>query len=81
MESKIFTAADLGASVRSARRKQRLTQKQLADFFSTFSREFLSDLENGKPTVELDKALTVATSLGLKIYVYDNDEQPDGEAQ
>ncbi|MDR1088929.1 MAG: helix-turn-helix domain-containing protein [Coriobacteriales bacterium] len=81
MGTRIHTAADLGASIRSARKGQGLTQSQLADFFSTFSREFLSDLENGKPTVELDKALAVASSLGLKVYVCENNEQPSEEAR
>jgi hypothetical protein len=43
----------------------------LADFFSSFSREFLSDLENGKPTVELEKALAVVNALGLRLNISD----------
>jgi transcriptional regulator with XRE-family HTH domain len=56
-----------------------MTQKELADLFTAFSREFLSDLENGKPTVELGKALAVASALGLRVYVeFDGDVSAGG---
>jgi transcriptional regulator with XRE-family HTH domain len=66
MSQQVIDATDFGTCIRRARKEQGLTQQQLADFFSSFSREFLSDRENGKPTVELGRALKVAGALGLR---------------
>ncbi|MDR1185813.1 MAG: helix-turn-helix domain-containing protein [Coriobacteriales bacterium] len=71
MPTRITDAKGLGAAIRTARKAQGLTQKELADFFSSFSREFLSDLENGKPTVELERALAVVNALGLRLNISD----------
>jgi transcriptional regulator with XRE-family HTH domain len=79
MQTRVLDAGDLGAAIRSARKAQGVTQKELAGFFSAFSREFLSDLENGKPTVELGKALAVANSLGLRLCI--NDDAAPKEAK
>jgi len=58
-----------------ARKAQGMTQRELSGFFRAFSREFLSDLENGKPTVELGKTLAVLNSLGLRMTLtFDGDE-------
>jgi len=73
MRKRIVDVEDLGKAVRLARKGQGLTQKELSDFFSIFSREFLSDLENGKKTVEMNKALAAAHSVGLRIYVESDD--------
>jgi len=69
VQTSITTASELGSCVRQARKAQGLTQKQLSGFFTAFSREFLSDLENGKQTVELEKSLAVLNSLGLRVTV------------
>ena len=69
MQTTVFNASDIGNSVRAARKAQGMTQKELAGIFTAFSREFLSDLENGKPTVELGKALAVLSSLGLRVTI------------
>jgi y4mF family transcriptional regulator len=55
-----------GKAIRSYRKKQQATQIQLAAIANTGVR-FIGDLENGKPTIQLDKALRVAFILGLKI--------------
>ena len=81
MQTAIFNAADVGNCVRAARKAQGMTQKELACFFTAFSREFLSDLENGKPTVELGKALAVLGSLGLRITINYDDDCEDGVFQ
>jgi HTH-type transcriptional regulator/antitoxin HipB len=57
---------DLGTLILEARTSQNLTQKQLAALCSTGER-FIIDLEKGKATCSIDKALTVATTLGIKI--------------
>jgi len=62
-DSRVF-----GAVVRAYRKQQGVSQVKLAAIANTGVR-FISDLENGKPTVQLDKALRVASILGLKIEV------------
>ena len=71
---RIIDTADLGNCVRTARKAQGLTQKELAELFTAFSREYLSDLENGKPTVELGKALAVLSALGLRVSITSSDD-------
>ena len=63
---KLTNAKDFGEAVRTYRKKQKATQIQLAAIANTGVR-FIGDLENGKPTVQLDKALRVAKILGMKI--------------
>ncbi len=62
----IKTAADFGAAVRKARIAQGLTQRQLALAVGTGER-FIVDLENGKETARLGKALQVAQALGINL--------------
>ena len=66
----IIDAKSFGAAVRMYRKKQGATQTQLAAIANTGAR-FIGDLENGKPSVQLEKALRVAKILGLKIEVPD----------
>jgi len=61
-------AKSFGAAIQMYRKKQKATQVQLAAIANTGTR-FICDLENGKPTVQLDKALRVAKILGLKIEI------------
>ena len=58
----------LGVLVRAKRKQDELTQRDLADLTGVGVR-FLSELENGKPTVQMDKVLLILASLGLKIGV------------
>ena len=66
-------AKSFGVAVRLYRKKQGATQIQLAATANTGVR-FIGDLENGKPSVQLDKALRVAHILGMKIEVPGFDE-------
>ena len=66
----LHDAKTFGAAVRAYRKKQGATQIQLAAVANTGVR-FIGDLENGKQTVQLDKALRVAKIVGLKIEVPD----------
>jgi len=66
---KIINGKTFGAAVRAYRKKQNATQVQLAATANTGVR-FIGDLENGKPTLQLDKALRVAHILGMKIEVF-----------
>ena len=58
----------IGDFVRKARKQQGLTQVEAAGYLNVGPR-FLSDLENGKPTVQLEKAIQVIESIGLKIFI------------
>ncbi len=62
----ILSCEDLGKLVQQARKSQNFTQKQLAAICGVGER-FIIDLEKGKPTCAIDKALSIATSLGIKI--------------
>ena len=59
---------DFGKAVSLYRKHKGATQVQLAAAANTGVR-FIGDLENGKPTVQLEKALRVAGILGMKIEV------------
>ena len=80
MQISIKDASDLGRCVRAARKEQGMTQKELAGLFTAFSREYLSDLENGKQTVELGKALAVLSALGLRVTITSYDDLETGAA-
>lgn len=60
----IRSAADFGALVREHRKKQGWTQTQLAERCGTGER-FIVDLENGKPSCQLEKALIAARTVGI----------------
>ncbi len=64
----IRSAAELGELVRKRRRQQSLTQQDLAGLGNTGNR-FIVDLENGKPTVQLQKVLDLLNLLGLEMVV------------
>lgn len=63
---KVTDAISFGNALKKRRKELKYTQAFLAEF-TGFSVSFISDLENGKPTAELGKALYLATSLGLDI--------------
>lgn len=64
----IKSVKDLGLLVKEARKKQKLTQVELAQL-SNLGTRFISDLENGKPTCEIEKVLKVVANLGIKLEV------------
>lgn len=64
----IASIKDIGNLVKETRTKQQLTQVQLAQLSNVGTR-FLSDLENGKPTCEIEKTLKVLSNLGIKLVV------------
>ena len=63
---KINTTAELGAALRRRRKELGYTQKFLSDF-TGFSVSFISDLENGKETIELGRTLKLANLLGIDV--------------
>jgi y4mF family transcriptional regulator len=61
-----YTAAQIGKLIRDTRKKLGVTQKDLALTSGTGMR-FIIDLEKGKETCEIGKALAVLNTLGIKI--------------
>lgn len=62
-------AEAVGILVKTERLKQKLTQLQLAGLAGTGMR-FISDLENGKGTVQLQKLIAVLSALGLGLFIH-----------
>jgi y4mF family transcriptional regulator len=65
---RIINSADFGKLIYSARKKAGLTQAALAAACGIGER-FIRELEKGKPSCQLDKALLVAQMLGIKFEV------------
>lgn len=63
----VQSVGELGSLVRKRRRELGMTQKELAEW-SGVSTVFLSDLENGKETIQLGKVIEVLTMLSCDLY-------------
>lgn len=61
---KITDSKSLGAAIRARRKELHYTQAYLSEF-TGFSVTFISDLERGKPTAEIGKAIQLINLLGL----------------
>lgn len=68
MKNKTDTAADIGSAIRKKRKDDGLTLADAAALCAVGYR-FMSDLENGKATVQLGKVLQVLKALGLNVYI------------
>lgn len=66
----IRSAGDLGKIIREHRKRDGLTLVETAGLTNVGVR-FLSELENGKPTVRLDKLLQVLGTLGIELRAAD----------
>lgn len=66
-----MNAKEIGQLIRVTRKQLRLNQSELALSAGTATR-FISDLENGKPSCQLEKTLSVLKTLGLKISITSN---------
>jgi HTH-type transcriptional regulator / antitoxin HipB len=64
----IRDAKTLGQVIRQQRRCLKVTQRDVALTSGTGVR-FIVDLEKGKPTCQLGKALEIAWALGLKLEI------------
>ena len=62
----IQTTAAFGTAIRRARKDQGLSQAELATRAGV-GRPWLSELETGKRTAELGRALSVVSALGLAV--------------
>ena len=67
-ETPIHSSVELGAVIREQRKRLALKQLDLAGLGNTGNR-FIVDLENGKPTVQLQKVLDLMDLLGLEVVV------------
>ena len=67
-KKQIANSKALGAIVQKVRKQQQLTQLDVALVVNSGNR-FLSELENGKPSVQLQKTLDTLQALGIKVYL------------
>lgn len=63
---------ELAEIIRTARKKQTISQEDLAGLSNTGVR-FIVDLEKGKPTCQIEKVFSVINALGLDLRI-DNGE-------
>ena len=67
--NKLVSTKDIGLLIKTTRKAQGVTQEQLAGVANTGIR-YISDLENGKPTIQVNKLLNVLSALGLGMYIF-----------
>jgi HTH-type transcriptional regulator/antitoxin HipB len=70
----VRSSTELGSIVRAQRKRHALRQADIAGLGNTGNR-FVVDLENGKPTLQLQKVLDVLDLLGLQLVVRPKDKQ------
>ena len=64
----IKSVSELGALIRAFRKSQQLTLEKVAGI-TNISMRFLSELERGKETAELGKALSLLNKIGLEVII------------
>lgn len=64
----IVNASDFGHLIKTTRKKAKITQADLAAA-SGVGERFIRELERGKPSCQLDKALRIAQMLGIRFEV------------
>jgi y4mF family transcriptional regulator len=65
----ISTVSDLGNLVRNCRRNMKLSQLDFADLAGV-GRRFVSELESGKSTLEIERVLRVCKAAGIDLTAY-----------
>jgi y4mF family transcriptional regulator len=68
MSGKPTTLEEIGSAIRRVRKAQGLKQVDLAGLANVGAR-FVIELESGKPTIQLGKAIKVLETLGCKLTV------------
>ena len=66
-ETRIISAEDVGKKIRARRKELGYTQADFAKAVGTGVR-FISDLENGKTTVQFDKTIHVLSMAAINLY-------------
>lgn len=69
-DAQLNSIEDLGRMVRRSRERRKLSQQEFADLAGV-GRRFVSELENGKPTLEFAKVLQVARAAGISLIARD----------
>ena len=64
-----LSTEEIGKLIQCERKRQGVTQLQLAGMAGTGIR-FISDLENGKGTIQVQKLLKVLHTLGLGLFIF-----------
>ncbi len=64
---RVTHAISVGKLIRATRKKAKLTQAELAAA-SGIGERFIRELEKGKPSCQLEKALWVIQMLGIKLH-------------
>lgn len=72
---KITTPEELGRIIR-LKRKEIGVRQEIAAGMAGVGTKFLSQLENGKETAELGKALQVLRKMGLEVYIFPRSADP-----
>lgn len=67
-ELKAHDATEIGKIIKETRKELKVTQRKLALTSGTGLR-FIIELEQGKPTCQLEKVLTVLRTLGLQFVI------------
>ncbi|WUR15060.1 helix-turn-helix domain-containing protein [[Empedobacter] haloabium] len=67
-DTSIESVRQLGELVRAARKQQQMTQEDVSGLAGLGNR-FIIDLERGKETIQMQKALDVMRLLGLELIV------------
>ncbi|MFI4937883.1 MAG: transcriptional regulator [Candidatus Berkiellales bacterium] len=77
---RIKTASELGQMIRAFRKHQHLTLEKVSGL-SNLSMRFLSELERGKETAELGKALAALNKLGLEVIIQPRGFNPSSKTK
>ncbi len=65
---KNIDSASIGKAIRERRKELNYTQAYLAEF-TGFSVTFISDIERGKKTAEIEKVIQLLHTLGMDIFI------------
>lgn len=65
---KIYSSKEFGKAIKERRKELGYTQAQIAAV-TGFSISFISDLERGKKTAELEKAILLANTVGMDLTI------------
>jgi len=68
MKRQILSARDLGLIIRAVRKSSGVRQDDLAGIVGV-SKQFATDVERGKPTVQMDRAFLLLKELGLSLTI------------
>lgn len=80
MQMQVEDARDFGRAVRAARKEAGLSQTQLARLCAC-SQRLVSEIERGKETAEIGKALKLLAVLGVPLVAGNSQANLDGRAE